>query len=80
MTAIVDLKAVRNMLGMSSRQLAERLGVSPYELAFMERRGCLSDRMAEKLANIMKTTHLDFSADQSWTTPDNPSHAAGDDN
>jgi DNA-binding XRE family transcriptional regulator len=58
MTAVVDLKVVRQMLGMSKEDLARRLGISSFELDFIERRGTLSERMAERLANVMKDASL----------------------
>jgi DNA-binding transcriptional regulator YiaG len=54
MSATVDLQVVRKMLSISKEKLAKRLEVSTFELDFMERRGTLSDSMAERLANVVK--------------------------
>jgi DNA-binding transcriptional regulator YiaG len=54
MTVIVDVKAVRERHGWSQDMLAKRMGVSSYEVLFFERRGCLSDQMAERLARAVQ--------------------------
>jgi DNA-binding transcriptional regulator YiaG len=55
-TSIVDVKALRERLGWSRETLANRWGITPFEVSFFERRGYLSDAMAQRLAQVVSTT------------------------
>jgi DNA-binding transcriptional regulator YiaG len=55
-TSIVDVKALRERLGWSRETLADRWGITPFEVSFFERRGYLSDAMAQRLAQVVSTT------------------------
>lgn len=56
MTVVVDVRALRERLAWSKEEFADRMGVTPFEISFLEHRGYVSDRMAERLAAVVRPT------------------------